>query len=88
MIACGKTKWHILASDSLWPSGILWLLMACGKQPSNRLWFVIDKVLSIRTVTSLGGHISASRRCSLNLKCSAELALKNDFLTVFSLTLV
>ena len=50
---------------------------------SNRLWFVIDKVLSIKNATSSGGHISACRCCSLNLKCSAELALKDDVMTIF-----
>ena len=43
------------------------------------------KVLSEKIATCSEGRISASRRCSLNLKVSAESALKNDSLTQFSL---
>ena len=41
------------------------------------------KVLIIKFATCSEGHISVSRYCSLNLKGSAESAVKNDSLTQF-----
>ena len=49
----------------------------------KRPYIILIKVLSIKTATSSGGHISASRCYCLNLKCSAELALKDDVMTIF-----